>query len=101
MTDKVRMGHDWSNAPRGLEQLLVNPGVDKFSRLLAPGAYMAGSEFQDCLPRRLVSPASRRYLGVRRPVSGLLGAHLFLPFGSEPSPGRHGGCVKGVIRIAG
>ena len=100
------MAHDWSSAAHGLNQLLVNPGVDYgyvhgFSYMLPPGSCMAELDFQNCLLRWLVSPLPRRSLGVRHPVSGLLGMSLFLPFGFGPSPGRNDGCAKEVLRIAG
>ena len=41
---------------------------------------------QDCLFHWLVAPSRRRYLGVRHPLSGVLGVYPFLPFGLGPSP---------------
>ena len=46
------------------------------------------------------SPAGRRLLGVRHPVSQRLGVFLFLPFGLGTSPARNDNCAKEVLRLA-
>ena len=56
-----------------------------FLRILTPGAYMGGVDLQDCFLYWLVAPVRRRFLGVRHPLTGVLGVHLFLPFGLGPS----------------
>ena len=47
----------------------------------------------------MASPERRQLLGVRRPVSGLLGVYLFPPFGLGPSPGWDDKCVREVLRV--
>ena len=47
-----------------------------------------------------MAPACRRYLRVRHPLTGVLGAYLFLPFGLGPSPGWNDRCVKAVFDVA-
>ena len=61
---------------------------------------MGGVDFQDCFLRWLVAAAHRRFLGVRHPLSGVLGVYLFLPFGLGPSPGWNDGCVKAALSVA-
>ena len=73
--------------------------------MLRPGAWAAGLDFQDCFMRRLLSPASRRSLGVRRHVSGRLGAFLFVPLGVGPIrrvelPMRHGVAAHGAGKLS-
>ena len=46
---------------------------------------MDGLDLQDISHHWLVLPASRRFLGVRRAVTGRFGAYLFLPFDIGPS----------------
>ena len=65
-----------------------------FLQLLSPGACVGGVDPQDCFLRYLVAPSRRRYLGVRRPTSGILGVPVFLPFGLRPFPGWNDKCVK-------
>ena len=76
--------------------------ADDFLQLLSPGACMGGIDLQNCFLRWLVAPSRRRYLGVRRPVTGVLGVYLFLPFRLGPSPGRGDTCVRaapGAVRV--
>ena len=96
---------DWSKYKYGLNDVLVDPPVkygdmDNCSRLLYPRASVGGVDFQDCFLRWLVSPARRRFLGVRRPVSGRLSVYSFLPFGLGLSPGWNGCCVMEILRIS-
>ena len=70
--------------------------MDDFLRVLTPGAYMRGVDLQDCLLHWMVAPSCRRYLGVRHPLSGVLGAYPFLPLGLGPSPGWNDRCAKAV-----
>ena len=72
--------------------MLSNPpaqygAMGDFLRVLTPGACMGGVDLQDCSLHWLVAAARRRFLGVRRPITGRLGVHLFLPFGLGPPPG--------------
>ena len=60
---------------------------------------MGGVDLQDCFLHWLVAPVHRRLLGVRHPISGVLGVYLFIPFGLGPSPGINDGCVKEVLRV--
>ena len=101
---KVRLVHDWSCRDYSLNSLLPNPpvdygAIDGFLRLLRPGAFMAGLDFQDCFLHWLVRPVCRRWLGIRHPMSNRLGCYLFLPFGLGPSPGWNDACVKEVLRV--
>ena len=89
--DKVTVVHDWPNRHYPLNSALVNPpaeygAMDGFLESSTPGGFMEGIDLQDCFLRWLAPSSCRRYLGVRRPVSGVLGAYLFLPFGLGPSP---------------
>ena len=74
--------------------------MDDFLRTLSPGARMGGVSFQDCFLHWLVAPDRRRFLGVRRPLPGVLGVYLFLPFGLGPSPGWNDRCVKAALAVA-
>ena len=90
--DKVGVVRHWSSWRYPLNSVLVNTPVmygamDEFLQLFSPGAYVGGIDLQDHFLRCLVSLSFRRNLGVRRPVSGVLGVYLLLPFGSGPSPG--------------
>ena len=101
---KNRMVHDWSCAQYPLNAMLVNPPVeygtmDGFLELLSSGAYMGGVDLQDCFLHWLVAPIHRRLLGVRHPITGVLGVYLFLPFGLGPSPGINDACVKEVLDV--
>ena len=58
---------------------------------------MGGVDLQDCSLRCLVAPSRRRYLGLRHPMSGILGVDLFLPLGLGPPPGWNDTCVKAVL----
>ena len=106
-----RESRQGEGGPR-LAQLPIHAGVstgeppvkygvmDGFSELLSPGACKGGIDLQDCFLRWSVSPSCRRYLGVRRPVSSVLGVYLFAPFGLGPSPGWNDFCVKVVLKAA-
>ena len=99
------MAHDRPNPAYELNDLQVNPSaeygdMDGFQRMLAPGAPMAGPDSQNCFRHGLASPARRRFLGVRRPVTLRLGVCLCLPFGSGPSPRWGDRCIKEVLRVA-
>ena len=88
---EVRLLHDRSNADYDMNGVLMNPDVDtgamgSFSALLRPCASLAGLGLKDCLLDWLVSPVSRRPLGVRRSATGLLGVCLLLPSGLDPDP---------------
>ena len=74
--------------------------MDGFPESLPPGAYVGCSDSQDCFVHWMVFPARRRFLGVRYPVSGILGAYLFLPFGLGPPLGWSDFCVKVVHTAA-
>ena len=47
-----------------------------------------------------MAPSRRRLLGVRHPVSGLLGVYLFLPFGLGPHPGCNDAREKALFKFA-
>ena len=99
------MAHDWSNALCPLNSVLVNPPVQfsamgDFFQLLSPGACVGGVDPQDCFPRYLVALPRCRYLGVRRPTSGILGVPLFLPFGLRLFPGWNDKSVKAFLKAA-
>ena len=103
MPDKVRMARKWPQRGYSLNSLLVNPDVDYGAMggllaLLRQGAFMAGPSLQDCFLCLFVSPSSRRFLGVRLPLSGRLGVYLFLPFLPGRSPVWNGRCAKEVSR---
>ena len=55
-----------------------------FLQTLSPGAYMGGVDLQDSYLHWLVAPVRRRFLGARRPLPGVLGVYLLLPFGLGP-----------------
>ena len=98
------MVHDWSRAGYPLNSTLSNPPVQygamgDFLRVLTPGAYMGGVGLQDCFPHLLVAAARRRFLGVRRPITGRLGVYLFLPFGLGPSPGWTDGRATAILSV--
>ena len=61
---------------------------------------MAGVDLQDSFLHWLVAPSRRRYVGVRRPMSGVLGVYLFLPVGLGPPPGWYDKCVTAVLEAA-
>ena len=103
-TDKVRVVRNWPNVLFPLNSTLVNPPVDYgamdgFRGLLRPGAFMGAIDLQGCFLRWLVSPSCRRRVGVRRPVGGIWGTFLFLPFGLGLSPGRNDACVKAGLKV--
>ena len=103
--DKVRVVRDWPNALRPLNSVLVNPPVQYgtlgvFLRMLTPGAYVRGVDLQDCFLHWLVAPSRRSYLGVRHPMSGVLGVYLFLPVGLGRPPGWYDKCVEAVLGAA-
>ena len=98
------MVRDWSRPQYPLNSLLVNlpaqyGAMDEFLGTLIPGAYMGGVDLQDCFLHWLVAPSCRRCLGVRHPLTGVLGVYLFLPVGSGPSPGINDGCVRAVLEV--
>ena len=99
------MVHDWSRASYPMNAALANPpaqfgAMDDFLQVLPPGAYMGGAGLQDCFLHWFVAPADRRFLGVRRPLTGGLGVYLFVPFGLGPSPGLNDRCVKAILSVA-
>ena len=55
---------------------------------------------QDCFLHWLVAPSRRRYYGVRRPLSGVLGVFLFLPSRQGPSPGWSDRRVEAALDVA-
>ena len=59
-----------------------------------------GVDLQDCFLHWLVATARRRFLEVRRPITGRLGVYLFLPFGLGPLPGWNDRCVKAILSVA-
>ena len=103
--EKSRVAHDWSCVGYPLNSVLANPPVQysamgDFLQTLSPGAYMGGVDFQDCFLHWLVAPARRRFLGVRHPLSGILGVYLFLPFGLGPVKKSSGGPKLPFLEIA-
>ena len=60
---------------------------------------MAGLDFQDCFFHWKVNSKSRKWLGVRHPVSKRLGVFLFVPFGLGPAPGINDRNVAEIIRV--
>ena len=103
--DKARAAHDWSCAAYPLNSMLSNPpaqfgAMGDFLQILCPGAYVGGVDLHDCFLHWMVAPSRRRYLGVRHPLTGVLGVCLFLPFGPGPSPGWSDRCVKAVLSAA-
>ena len=102
--NRVRLVHDWSHPDCNLNALLLQPDVsygslDSWLSNLKPQAFMAGLDLQDCFFHWPIHPDCRRLLGVRRPVSGQLGAYLFLPFGLGPAPGINDRNVKELLRV--
>ena len=100
---RPRVVQDWTKA--GLNKLLTNPEVnygtmDSFLRLLRPKGFMAGLDFQDCFFHWKVHHTSRKWLGVRHPVTKRLGVFLFVPFGLGPAPGINDRNVAEVMRVA-
>ena len=94
---------DWSNHRCGLNDVPVSPPVSDmgdFSRLLLMGAFMGGVDFQYCILRWLVAPECRRFLCVRRPVSGRIGVYPFPPFGLGPPPSRNDYRVTEILGIS-
>ena len=71
----------------------------EFLSHLSPGAYKGGINLQNCFLCRLVAPFCWRLLGVRRPVTGVMGAYHFLPRGLGPSPGWNDACVKTILQV--
>ena len=72
---KIRVARCWPNRNYGLNEASRDPAVkygdvDEFLQLLSPGAFLGGVDFQGSFRHWPVSPACRRFLGVRRPVSG-------------------------------
>ena len=99
---RPRVVHDWTKA--GLNQRLMVPDVhygtmDSFLEKLKPRAYMAGLDFQDCFLHWKVHRDSRRWLGLRHPITGRLGVFLFVPFGLGPAPGINDRNVAEVVRV--
>ena len=91
------MAHDWPNPAYELNDLQVTPSaelgdMDGFQRMLARGASLAGPGSQNCFRHWSASPARRRFLSVRHPVTLRLGVCLCLLFGSGPSPGWNDRC---------
>ena len=56
--------------------------MDGFLSMRSPGTSVAGLDFQYSVLHWYVSPARRRLLGVRRPLTRRPGFHLSLPLGS-------------------
>ena len=86
----MRVVGNWSNISHPPNSRLSGPpaqyvAMDDFLQMLLPGAYVGGIDLQDCFLQWLVAPSRRRYLGVRHPVTGVLGVYLFLPCGLGPS----------------
>ena len=103
--DEARVARDWSCAAFPLNSMLSNPPVQyetmgDLLRILCPGAYMGGVDPQDCFLHWMVAPSRRRYLGVRHPLTGVLGVYLFLLSGLGPFPGWNDCCVKAVLGVA-
>ena len=103
--DKTRVVHDWS-APQGgpLNEYMgpvdVRYGtMDAWLRVLYPGAWMAGLDLMDCFLTWPVHPSQRRLLGIRHPITGVLGCYLFMPFGVGPCPGVNDWCMKHLLDI--
>ena len=71
-----------------------------FLRILTPGAYAEGVDLRDCFLHWLAAPVCRRFLGDRRPLAGILGAYLVLPFGLGPSQGWNDKCAKAILSAA-
>jgi hypothetical protein len=67
---------------------------------MKPRSFMAGLDFQDCFFHWKVHADSRRWLGLRHPITGCLGVFLFVPFGLGPAPGINDRNVAEVIRVA-
>ena len=93
--DRARTVYRRPNMAYGVNQLWVNPDVDRgdmdgFSRPVPPGRCMAGLGFQGFFLRWLAPPVSRRLLV--RPPSGVATA------GSEPLPPVRSGAVARVAR---
>ena len=101
-SSRPRVVQDWTKA--GLNTHLTNPGVnygtmDSFLELMHPRSFMAGLDFQDCFFHWKVNKESRKWLGVRHPVSGRLGVFLFVPFGLGPAPRINDRNVAEIIRV--
>ena len=99
---RPRVVQDWTKA--GLNQRLLIPDVhygtmDSFIEKLKPNAFMAGLDFQDCFFHWKVHRQSRKWLGVRHPLTQRLGVFLFVPFGLGPAPGINDRNVAEVIRV--
>ena len=99
---RPRVVQDWTKA--GLNQRLVIPDVnygtmDSFLEHMKPRAYMAGLDFQDCFFHWKVHRDSRKWLGLRHPITRRLGVFLFVPFGLSPAPGINDRNVSEVIRV--
>ena len=97
------MVHNRSNPACGLNGVSVGPDASNgtmagFRDRPSPGALLGGLDLQDCLLQLLVSPALRRDLGVRQPVSGRLGVSLSHPVGLGPYPVWNARCVGGLLR---
>ena len=60
---------------------------------------MAGLDFADCSNHWVISPGSRRLLGIRHPETSQAGEYLFLPFGLGPAPGENDRSVKELLRV--
>ena len=99
---RPRVVQDWTKA--GLNPRLTIPDVnygtmDSLLELLKPRAFMAGLDFQDCFFHWKVHKDSRRWLGLRHPISQKLGVFLFVPFGLGPAPGINDRNVAEIIRV--
>ena len=85
----------------GIVDLPVKYGaMDGLLGLLPPDTYMGGIDLQAYLLRWLVAASRRRYLDVRRPVSGVLGVYLFFPFGLGSPPEWGDFCVEVAVGAA-
>lgn len=99
---RPRVVQDWTKAE--LNQRLTVPDVhygrmDSFLENLRRRAYMAGLDFRDCFFHWMVHPSSRKWLGVRHPLSGRIGVFLVVLFGLGPAPGINDWNVAEVIRV--
>ena len=99
---RPRVVQDWTKP--GLNQRLLIPDVhygtmDSFLEKLRPKAYMAGLDFRDCFFHWKMHKKSRKWLGLRHPITHRLGVFLFVPFGLGPAPGINDRNVAEVIRV--
>ena len=99
---RPRVVQDWTKA--GFDFHFSIPDVhygtmDSFLEKLKPRAYMAGLDFRDCFSHWKIHEKSRRWLGLRHPITKLLGVFLFVPFGLGSAPGINDRNVSEVIRV--